>query len=75
MYRYRADHRCVIRMSLFVAVLRLAWLVVSVIVGVVVGQGHLIINAIDIKNVKMFITSKVTSSEVFFLHIPLSNHG
>ena len=69
------DGGVAVELQLIVAVLRLAWLVVGVLVGVVVGQGHLIINAIDVKNVKMFITSKVTSSEVFFLHIPLSNHG
>ena len=35
------DHRCDIMMYLFVTVLRLAWLVVGVLVGVVVGHGHL----------------------------------
>ena len=35
------DRRCDIMMYLFVTVLRLAWLVVGVLVGVVVGQGHL----------------------------------
>ena len=35
------DRRCDIMMYLFVTVLRLAWLVVGVLVGVVVGHGHL----------------------------------